>query len=496
MRRAMDGQKHPWTALEDGLAYRKSTTDEATAKELAALLVQLEDEGLAEADDSGWTLSWPSIYGLLRMSAYADARPLLDLPPELAATPVLRSQGSLTDSEFIIAIEGWEDERGQRLEVKRLPGALVSLSGQPALLAEPVWTLTEKIVHFLQRPPEQRDDLSQRRAWGSIRQQALTAGARLDTFLYRTVVLTPERLKINLRRGDGAGTKVIEVVPSFEGSPPEWLELFDHKSDVPNRYDVLTRDGIVQVLVTPAVRTVLQQVKRMPARRVAGTRAEAFITNPFAALGEAASEVIDPEQFERARAEANLLFERFTAHIKPDAFGYPEEAGILIERSQSGGLVPTSALRLFADNNELSTFIKTVRTAVDSGHQLCLWEGSEFELTGDVEDQLATLRRALEARRKPQVLVSYAQVYDLSNYSARVEDIGNEKPYYSPFIAKPESEPWAPETVQCGIAFTPVGQSEPIAVPLSESCAGRVGQEGCRGPTSWAFGNRLARHIP
>src|SRR5207245_9194473 len=138
--------------------------------------------------------------------------------------------------------------------------------------------------------------------------------------------------------------------------------------------------------------------------------------------------------------EAKLLFERFTAHVQADAFGYPEEVGILIERSQSGGMVPTNGVRLFVDNDELADFIKTVQSSVDSSHQLCLWEGSEFELTGDVEDQLTILRRALEARRKPQVLVSYAQVYDLSNYSARVEDIGNEKPYYSPFIVKAESE--------------------------------------------------------
>lgn len=476
--RVLDNKpSYPWTALESGLAFPRPAADMPSPKELTALLVQLEDEGLAEANESGWALPWPSIYSLLRMPAYADALSLLALPPLQAVAPVLQSRGSLTDSDFVIAIEGWEDENGRRLDVKRYPGAIVSVSNQSALLTEPAWTLVEKIAHFLQRPMEQRDDLSQRREWGAIRQLALTARARLDTFLYRTVVLTPERLNIGLRRSEGAGTNVIEVVPSFEGSPPEWLDLFDRRADVPNRYDVTTPNGIVQVLVTPAVRTVLQQVKRMPGRRVAGTRAEAFVTNPFAALGEAAAQVIDPEQFEQARVEANLLFERFTAHIKPDAFGYPEDVGILIERSKSGGPIPTSGLRLFVDNDELADFIMAVQASVDSSHQLCFWEDSEFELTGDVEDQLAILRRALEARRKPQVLVSYAQVYDLSNYSARVEDIGNEKPYYSPFIAKPESEPWAPETVQYGIAFTPEGQSEPVAVPLNHSTLEQLRQK-------------------
>ena len=467
MQGSKDNLRNPWTAYEDGLAFPRLAEDVPAAKELAALLVQLEDEGLAEANDFGWTLSWQSIYTLPRTPSYHDALSLLELPRTVEATPALESRGSLTDRDFIVAIAGWHDASGNPVAIQRLSGALVSTGGQEVLLPEPAWALTERVVQFLQRSDEQRDDVSQRRAWGSIRQLALTAGARLDTFLYRTVVLTPERLTIGLRRSDGAGTKVIEVVPSFEGSPPEWLELFDRRPDVPTRYDVTTPNGIVQVLVTPAVRTVLQQVKRMPGRRIAGARAEAFITNPFAALGEAASETIDPEQFEQARAEAGLLFERFTAHVKPDAFGYPEEVGILIERSAGGIGVPTSGLRLFADNEELANFIETVQASVDTSHQLCLWEDNEFELTGDVSDQLAALKTALNSRRKQRVLVSYAQVYDLSNYSARVEDIGNEKPYYSSFIAKPDSEPWAPETVQYGITFTPDGQTEPVAVPLN-----------------------------
>jgi hypothetical protein len=464
-----DESRAPWTWLESGLEFPRAAAEISTAKELVGLLVQLEDEGLAERNGTDWLLSWQALYAFLGMRAYADAHPILKLPPIVLAAPVLRSHGSLTDSNFIVAIDEWVDEKGRHLNLNRYAGPLVSIDGRPALLAEPAWTLAERITSFLARPPEERNDLSQRREWGAIRQLALKAGARLDTFLYRTVVLTPDRLTIGLRRGAGTGTKVIEVVPSFEGSPPEWLEMFDRTANVPNRYDILTPDGIVQVIVTPAVQTVLEQVKRMPGRRVAGTRAEAFVTNPFAALGDAASEVIDPEQFEHARAEANLLFERFTAYVKADAFGYPEEVGILVERARSETHGAVGGPRPFADNDELAHFINAVQASIDSGHQLCLWEGSEFELTGDVDEQLAVLRRALHARRKPQVLVSYAKVYDLSNYSARVEGIANEKPYYSPFIAKSDAEPWAPETVQYGITFTPKGETEPVAIPLNES---------------------------
>jgi len=62
--------------------------------------------------------------------------------------------------------------------------------------------------------------------------------------------------------------------------------------------------------------------------------------------------------------------------------------------------------------------------------QFCGWEGYDFELMGDTPRELQTLRDALVARRKPRVLVSYADIHDLTRYAARVENIGVEKPYY------------------------------------------------------------------
>jgi hypothetical protein len=429
------------------------------------LLVQLEDEGLLAAEQGSRCLSWDAVYTLHRSSEYRDAPQMLALPVIGVLVPALVSRGSLTDRTFSIGIDGWWDGSGARREVKTIAGPLVAHGGAQALLSESVWTLVRSVRAFAQRGDAERDELYHRTTWGKIRQQALAAGAMLDAFLYRTVVLAPERLTLSLRRAE-LSDRVVEVVPSFQNCPDEWLTLFDRRRDVPTRYDIVTRQGIVQVVVTPAVRTVLEEIKRMPGRRVAGARAEAFITNPFASLGEVANEVLDPEQFEQARAEARLLFERFTALVHNDAFGYPGEVAILIERTRPDSTVADSETRRFVDADELDGFIADVRRALAKGHQLCLWDGNEFELMGDTEAQVAILAQALETWRKPRVVVSYTQVYDLSNYSERIEGIGIDKPYYSPFIARPESGVWVPDEVQVGVVFTPAGQSEPIAVPL------------------------------
>ena len=120
-----------------------------------------------------------------------------------------------------------------------------------------------------------------------------------------------------------SGTRIVEIIPSFQGAPEDWLDVFDTRGSVPDLYNITSPDGIIQILVSPHVKIVLENIKRLPGRRVAGARAEAFLINPYAALGEAASETIDEAQFMSARAEAGLLFERFTAHIERDAIGYP-----------------------------------------------------------------------------------------------------------------------------------------------------------------------------
>jgi HJR/Mrr/RecB family endonuclease len=286
--------------------------------------------------------------------------------------------------------------------------------------------------------------------------------------------LTPERLEIHLAKTEIGENKVIEIIPRFRDAPERWLYTFDSLNEVPNRYDIPTSDGIVQIVIIPEVKTVLQQIKRMPGRRVAGSRAEAFIANPFAALGEDAARTIDSDQFERARAEAGVLFDRFTAHIKRDGVGYPTEVGLLIEQTDPSGPV-SSEVHLFEDDDKILAFIKLVRERLSERMQLCGWNGYDFELLGDTPLEVETLEKAYAERIKPRHLVNYADIYDLTRYSDRVEVIGVEKPYYSPFIAKKDSaEGWIPENIVPVIAWTPDHSSEPIAVPLTDELKDQI----------------------
>ncbi|MBF0121425.1 MAG: restriction endonuclease [Desulfobacterales bacterium] len=444
------------------------------APDASALLEQLVEEGLAVEKDNRILISWDQVYSLNEHAEYATSIPILELPPKASFTPILSSHNSLIDYNFAITISGWEDESGCEITIHKLVGALAVKGNEFFILQRAVWDTIQRIIEFQKRRDEDRTDIYHRSMWGIIRQKAIIANARLDDFLLRSIVLTPEKLDIGLRLADIGGTKVVEIAPGFSEAPLNWLDIFDRNNSVLNRYDIITSHGIVQVLITPQVRTVLEQIKRLDHRRVAGSRAEAFLVNPFAALGEDAIQVIDPQQFEQAREDAGLFFDRFTAYISYDALYYPESIGILIE-SAGKNKFSKSEIYLFTDDKELETFINSVQCNFDQGKQLFGWKGYDFELLGDTIYELNKLRNTLKKRNKPKILVDYTNVYDLSRYYSRIEGIGIEKPYYSPYIAKKNrDEGWFPENLIPVISFQHTPDSEPVAIPITREARNAI----------------------
>ena len=434
---------------------------------LGSALRQMLDDGLAEESQDGYLIAWDSLFEACSLPDYDGLFEALALPVQTQLRPVLSSRGAIVDENFSISLGPWVNDAGQ-VASPGYAGALLQLGGHSELMTQSHWELFKAVKTFAQRTPEQRTEHSQRLAWGRIRRLALAANAVLSDFLVKTVVLTPERLDLAFRKSDAVSDDtVIEVIPGFADAPNDWLTEFDRFDHVANRYDLPTEDGgLVQVVISPEVRTVLEQVKRLPARRIAGSRAQAFLVNPFATLGEAASTVIDEAQFERAKADAGLLFERFTPVVERDARGFPEKVGLCIECADSGGLVSSDVVYLSDD--ELKRFIGRLEHALSRGHQLVFWDGRELEVMHEAENHLKVLRLALDQRHMPRVLVTYDQVHDLSAYSSRVEGVGVEKTYYSPYIAKKkDGEGWFPENVFPIIAYTPEGSDDPVAIPVN-----------------------------
>jgi len=434
------------------------------ASELLLLIRQLEEEGYLEAEDDRLVLRWSDFYRLAR-SEDAQSIGLLDLPGIDQWSVSLASRGTLTDSDFSVVIAGWIDPEGRKHagNVDRV-GAVVTAGKREAILSEGVWRLAEEISGFWNRPASSRTPDLNRRGWAKIRALAVAANSDLTDFLRKTVVLTPDRLRIDMRKSDIEGARVVEILPQFDGAPERWLEVFDKTSGVPDRYEIPEGNGLVHVVLSPEVRTVLLEVRRMPGRRVAGDRAEAFVRNPFAALGPDAARVIDPDQFERARDSAGISFARFTARVERDSAGTPIAIALLVEETLQG--VICSEIKAFEGLAHVEQFLVKLESRMKANAHFCHWDGSDLEILGDTADQARILRLALAEMSKAKK-IKPDDLFDVSGYSDRIEGFGVEKPYSSPFIARRnDGTGWFPENVDFGICYTPEGGGETVSVVL------------------------------
>lgn len=442
-----------------------------TDTELVMLLGQLEEEGYAVLKGDAVYLAWPDFFRMAASNDHGASVTLLKLPTLAQWRPILSSKETLIDQDFAVSIAGWIDPYGQRpLGNVAIEGAVIQSGNAVSILPESAWCVVESVAQFWARPSSERNADSNRRAWSTIRSHASRAGADMTDFLRKTVVLTPDKLRMGMRKGNVGGASMVEVQPSFDGEPDRWLEIFDRFGDVPERYDIPDGNGLVHVMLSPEVRTVLREIRRMPGRRIAGDRAEAFLRNPFATLGPDAAKVIDPEQFERARDDAGVSFARFTAQVLRDERGYPYEMSLMVEESM-GGEVRSDELR-FEGPHDLEKFVTKLEARIAASAQCCHWAGYDLEILGDTPDHANTLREALRDMSAPDA-VKASDIFDLSKYSDRVEGFGVEKPYYSPFIArKSEDSGWFPENVDIGICYTPEDGGETVAIVLNDDSMG------------------------
>lgn len=287
-------------------------------------------------------------------------------------------------------------------------------------------------------------------------------------FLQRTIVLTPQKLHLSMRKQRFADSSTIVVEPTFDAAPPRWLEIFDRFPSVLERYDIPDQDGVVQIMIEPAVRSVLQEIRRWPGRVVSGQRAEAFIRNPYASLGDDAVSVIDEQQFEAARDAAGIRFERFSIETSHLDNGRLHQVVLLVEpMSQYGSEISRN---VFESPDSLERFLYHFESRFRAGFQCCLWEGYELEILGDAQEQIELIRGLLLEWRSPQPRITFEEVYDLSRYSGRIDGIGVEKEYASPYIArKSDEQGWIPENVTFGIMVTPDGAGEPINLQIGDA---------------------------
>lgn len=433
--------------------------------ELGARLSQLHLDGFGRNLGDDHLLPWDDVYLLLLSSEHSRHLRLLRVPQTGGFRPQLQSIGSVSGKDFRIVIAGWVDENGSPMRPPpQLTGAVLQRADDLSLVSQPVWNLLKQLREFHALPDEQRSPEVNERAWARMRQWAVQSSAPMSDYLENTVIVTPEKLKLDLRKGQVADDRVLEVAPHFEGSPRGWLEAFD-RMPIQSAYSVPDGARLTRVVLSDEVRTVLAEIKRMPGRRMSGPRAEAFVRNPFAALGPDASAVVDAEQVEAALSEAGVAAQRFRPRIRRDQRRGVEAVLLVIEDLAASDEEPSEYV--FADPEDLARFCARLQSRIDADHQWCAWAGNDFGMLPEYADHLRQLRAWLAEWQNRDTWAT-GELLDLSNYSARVSEIGVEKTYALPFIQRRAVDlDWFVGNVLYGLVMRPPGSEASTLVAIA-----------------------------
>lgn len=437
---------------EHGIQYKKVTRTAVSNLQshdriLVAYLYQLDEEGYLTELPEDWLLTWDQLYRLMDDADHQSSLSLLRLPPLARIAPSLVSSGSLSDPDFTVAIKGWK-RPGDVSAIENISrnGAVVSLDGGEFMLSDPVWRLVQAVRELRQSQKEALGEHTNQIGWSKIRKLACLAGAGMDGFLTKTIVLRPDSLHLKLRKSDITSDPVIEVQPKFDDEPENWLSTFDEYQYVQDRYHIVSQDGsICHVLISPEVKSVLQTVKKMPARRVTGDNALTFIKNPYAVLGDDAVKVLDEEEYENERNAAGIYFYRFAIQPAFSESGKICQADVILEPISE---VPQPPITLnCAEPALLASLIGELRIKSAAGLPCGFWKGYELELSDFNVQQLTGLEQFLERWQRESAGEVFDTVFDLSQYGCRVVGIGIAERITSPFLAKGASENWLPADI-------------------------------------------------
>lgn len=443
----------------------------AEEKLLRAYLSDLFIDSKCKLSDRGVLLPWDVFYRLAEDDDHSALLTLIDPPVISQAVPILANTGAVSDEIFQVQITGWMLD-GQKVDVQIVSAPEVRIEGQTAIVTSEVNDLLDALDATFGNSAQPRSQRENEAAWGLTRELALKAGALFGSrYLASTIVLTPQTLRIPAKKEDTSFGRVYTVEPTFDGAPDGWLAAFDGFNAVQDHYDITRGGGRVRIILSEPVRKVLEVVKReMPTRKVAGAKAEMFVHNPRAYLGDYAEGVLDELETAEEIADADAVATSF--HLEPNI--------------QNGSIVFTTLIinEFYADG--YSGSFKKVIESPDALYKLVVKIGDaisdrrlivvydEFDLTLDAnaevefEGMLGILRTW---QNQGDAVIRLEDIYELSDYNDRIEGIGVAKPIYIPVLQKEKGEEgngWLPSDLTPILRVMLPGGGDPVFVPLTK----------------------------
>ena len=408
----------------DGLAYVPADAmggawflepqPQPTSESRRAFVAQLEELGLAELQaDHALLVRWSDLHEILAEDDLSPTSTQLPIPPVVDdLLPAVECRGRMKDPDFSIFVSGWY--RGGTKVADRLdlvgPVHRGPAASGPLTLGPTAYATLRSILEFGARPTEERALDGNRRGFVEIRDRAVAAGAPMDHYMQRTVILRPQMLSLGLERVHAGSSVGVVVEPTFEGAPSSWLDTFDRHRAVPDVYSCTGDDTeYIEIVVDDQVRRVLSEVRRLPARRVSGQRARRLLENPVAFFGDDDGSVLNEEAIENALEELREGLWSFRPHVELTESGLVEHVTLVMEPLGSQG-DSGAHLHRFTAADGLNAFVTAGRDAVTAGRPVIAWADRDLELARDAEHHLEALADIASAWADGRAIVAVSPV--------------------------------------------------------------------------------------
>lgn len=418
---------------------KKSSTK---IKNLYQYLNQLEEEDYASHDSVKWTISWDQVYSIINNHEHQTSLNLLAIPEQTIVKPEIVGSGSLSDENFSLSVKSWILPGGSSAPLSARKGAIIEYNNKSYLMTADAWNCLSEIKNFHIKKRSQPGEELNKSSWALIRKYGAKADAVMDVFLEKTIVLKPDQLQIKLNKTTALNTSVIQVSPEFEDQPKNWIKTFDKFQTVQDQYHISSDDGsVTHLVIEPEVKSVLETVKSMPARTVAGDKALMFIKNPYATLGEDAQKVLDEKHYESQVKSAGISFYRFYVEPVLSQLETKIESIKLILTPLGNAEIPDK-IHTFLNSYEFKSFVSEVSLKVSNLLPCCYWKSYELELSDVTDSMLKGIAELADRWLQETEGKVFENVLDMSQYGDRVIGIGVATSITSPFIKKEKTEDW------------------------------------------------------
>jgi hypothetical protein len=443
-------------------------TDPVKGSQQLIYLAQLVSDNFASISKGGIEIYWTRLYQLLDNVDHDGSLYLLALPSLDDSIPILGETGTVADLFFKLRIDGWRDSTGRQLGPRKFIGGAFLDSSEVKLQKKEVWQLIDFINQNDGFKDKSRTQIQNENLWGEALRFAVSAKAELSTYLTSTIVLVPSLLKLRYKKVEALGTSVVTIEPYFDGSPQEWLRKFDEFKFIPEHSDFSTSNGRIRVIFPESIRDVLTVIKtQFDGRKVAGSKAEAFLRNPFAYLGESAAKVLDEKQIAEAKEEAGIFTTRISLEPKIVSGSIESVTATVYQALEDG--MSRADRSIISSLYELEKLISQIDSALTNDLQFFTWLNFVIDVDGALYQTSENAKSWLNVwKNQAKNFIDFNDVYSLDNYADRIEGIGFAKPIYSAYIKKEGGEDnssWAPTPL---ISVSLVPGSPPVFLAVDE----------------------------